>query len=360
MDSFSINSAQGPYTVFFDKGLSGLAAKLLVVPGSLVVIDCAVHDRFGAQLAEVLARTPHFIVQTSEDEKTLEGCSRVLTFLQANNASRQTQIIAIGGGIVQDIVTFCAHVYYRGLNWTYVPTTLLAMADSCIGAKASINFNGFKNQLGVFHSPSAVRICLAFADTLPVDEIRSGYGEIVKLHLVASGEHFARLSNAISSDGWRSPRLEQFVFDSLKTKKSIIEIDEFDNGVRRTLNFGHTFGHALESVTNHGIPHGIGVVWGMDVVNFISMRRGFLSAGDYATLHNFFRTFFGWRLPAEINMETLLSATQRDKKNRDGKLNLVLMTAPGKLDVVPQEYGGQLSSWLSEYLASQNYLSHGN
>jgi 3-dehydroquinate synthase len=352
LDPLAIKSAQGVYPVVFDATIVDLCEALAAQPRSLVIIDRKVAGLYREALAPLLAGRPVHEVDATEDEKTLEGCTRALKFMQANNASRQSRVVAIGGGIVQDITTFCAHVYYRGVKWVYVPTTLLGMADSCIGAKASINFNGFKNQLGVFHSPAEVRICLEFLETLPDIELASGYGEIVKLHLVGSREQFADLSKTLNAQGWRNDRLAEFIRASLSIKKAVIEVDEFDDGVRRILNFGHTFGHALEAVTDHGIPHGLAVAWGMDLCNYIALRRGLLGEEDFSEIHRLLELRFPHTLKRPIDARALLSATLRDKKIRDNRLTLILLKEPGTLEIVPQDYGADLESWVGSYLAN--------
>jgi len=357
LESFSVKSAQGVYSVDFDASLERLVQVLTGLPGAVVLIDGNVAHHYRGVLTPLLSTRPTLEIEATEEEKTLEGCARALTFLQVNNATRQTQVIAIGGGILQDIATFCTHVYYRGLKWTYVPTTLLGMADSCIGAKASINFNGYKNQLGVFHSPAAVRICLGFLATLPEVEIRSGYGEIVKLHLAGSRAQFTGLAHTIMAEGWRSARLGEFVRTSLMIKKAVIEVDEFDDGVRRTLNYGHTFGHALESISHHGIPHGLAVAWGMDLINHIAVQKGLLAPADFAEIHALLLARFAWKLPEPIDATALIAATRRDKKSKDGKLTLVLPRAPGALEIVAQDYTPELESWVRHYLSNLSIVT---
>jgi len=215
-----------------------------------------------------------------------------LTFLQQHDCNKQSVVIAVGGGILQDIVAFAAHVYYRGLKWHFVPTTLLSMADSCIGAKSSINFNGFKNQLGSFHSPARVYIVDQFVRTLSDDEVRSGYGEIFKLFLIGSRDLFGRLKEAVAQDGFRNPSLPEFIYESLRVKQAIIEVDEYETGPRRILNYGHTFGHALEGLTHYEVPHGLAVVWGLDLVNWLAHRAGLLSREDFDDIHEFAARYF--------------------------------------------------------------------
>jgi 3-dehydroquinate synthase len=358
MEPLSIKSAQGVYPVSFDSTVAGLCGDLAQEIHSVVLIDRNVARLYAKDLAPLLAGRPVHEVSATEDEKTLDGCSRALEFLVLNNASRQTAVVAIGGGILQDIATFCAHVYFRGLKWSYVPTTLLGMADSCIGAKASINFKGFKNQLGVFHSPAAVRICLEFLRTLPDLELCSGYGEIVKLHLVGSRDKFEALASAVTRDGWRSAQLPGFVRESLTIKKAIIEVDEFDRGLRRILNYGHTFGHALESVTDHGIPHGVAVAWGMDLCNLIAVKRGILGEADFRQIHRLLAERFAFALRGAIDASALIDATRRDKKVRDNRLTLILLKEPGSLEIHAQDYGAELEDWVRYYLANLSIVKH--
>src|SRR5436190_20932865 len=162
MKRLVIKSGQGNYEVEFLEDVSGLVCLLKAAQKAVVIVDQNVAKLYPEQLSTLTGSLPTLAVPATEDEKTLEGVTRALTFLQKNDCNKQSVIIAIGGGIIQDIVAFAAHVYYRGLKWYFVPTTLLSMADSCIGAKSSINFNGFKNQLGSFHAPARVFICDQF------------------------------------------------------------------------------------------------------------------------------------------------------------------------------------------------------
>lgn len=357
MKPLEIHSSQGVYPVRFLADLTALGRELASVPRALAVIDRKVaraYPDFTAGLAEAM---PVHEVEATEEEKTLEGCARVLGFLQANNATRQTRLLAVGGGIVQDIATLCAHLYYRGIAWHYYPTTLLGMADSCIGAKASINFNSFKNQLGVFHSPASVGICTRFLDSLPEIELRSGWGEIVKLHLAGSRADFTAAAEALRAGGWRTPRLPELIHSSLRIKQAVIEVDEFDNGIRRTLNYGHTFGHALEAVSHHAIPHGLAVAWGMDLINFLAVRRGWLAEPDYAAIHGLLCEYFGWRLPVTVTADQLLDTTRRDKKVRDGRLNLAILRQPGQLVIEAQAYDAGLAADLAAYLEGPSIVA---
>ncbi len=350
MASFTIKAGQGDYTVDFVASLSALIEILQSIPRAVLVIDRRVKTLYYEVLTPLTTTRPVIELDATEDEKSFVGVTRVLNFLQQSNATRQTNLVVIGGGIIQDIASFAAHVYYRGLKWTFVPTTLLAMGDSCIGAKVAINFNGFKNQLGFFHAPGRVLICTSFLDTLSDVDVRSGYGEIVKLALTGSAELFEQVRTTVENSGFRNPQIAALIYQSLNVKKSVIEIDEYETDLRRILNYGHTFGHALEGYTDYEIPHGVGVAWGVDVVNWIAYRRGLLSEADYAKIHAFLAQYFRFQITRAVQAADLIAWSRRDKKVADGRLNLILLERPGSLKIVPVEYDASLEAAIAEYL----------
>ena len=357
--TLTIHSGQGDYHVDFLEALPPLLEALVATANSLVLIDEQVAKIYAEQLAPLLQGRPCLAIPATEDEKTLTGVTRVLDFLQKNNATKQTTLIVIGGGIIQDIAAFSAHVYYRGLRWIFVPTTLLAMCDSCIGAKSSINHNGFKNQLGAFYSPNRVLVCLPFLNSLSPAEIISGYGEILKLLLTGSAEQFAFLRDAVEKDGLLNPHLSRLIHESLRVKQRVIEIDEYEKDLRRILNFGHTFGHALEALTHHAIPHGKAVAWGVDLVNFLAVERGLLDRAEYDSIHAFILKYFAHHLPHPVSARELIDFTRRDKKVADGKVNLILLRQPGELKIVPTVYDDRLQQEIETYLAHSQILTWG-
>jgi 3-dehydroquinate synthase len=355
--SLPIKSGQGDYQVDFPATLADLTGALLAVPRAVVVADRHLAGLYADALAPLLSTRPVLLLDATEEVKTPAGVVRAWEFFQQADATKQTAVIVIGGGIIQDIGQFAAHNYYRGLRWHYVPTTLLGMADSCIGAKCGINLGAFKNQLGVFHSPARVLICLKFLDTLADTEVRSGYGEILKL-LLTRGDPglFAGLRDEVNARGFRNPRLAEFIRQSLEVKKGVIEEDEYERDLRRILNYGHTFGHALEAITHHAIPHGMAVAWGVDLANYLSLRAGLLPERDFHEIHAFIAAHWGWRLPHPVGAEELVAGTQRDKKIVDGRINLILCERPGALRIVPRSYDAGLLEDVDGYLKNYNVI----
>jgi 3-dehydroquinate synthase len=348
--ALTIQSGDGAYSVHYVDTLDLLVERLISVPHGLVIVDELVDRLYREQLAPLRNAFPYYTAVASEDEKTLDGVARLVTFLQAHDANRQTQLIAVGGGIMQDIATFTSRVYYRGISLLLVPTTLLAMADSCIGAKSAINFGAYKNQLGVFRSPSQVFVCRRFLDSLADEELRSGYGEILKLAITGSISEYETVETVVRADGLRNDHLPGLIDMALRVKKSIIEVDEYESGLRKTLNYGHTFGHALEAITDHAVPHGSAVAWGLDLANFIAYQRGTLSREWFERIHAFVLETFEFGYPEGVTAAALIDASRRDKKNVDGKLTMILLRKPGELQIQSVPFDNELERKVARFL----------
>lgn len=204
-------------------------------------------------------------IHAREDLKTLDTVGILVEQLRKHGATRGTRITAAGGGIIQDVTTFAASCYMRGIGWDYVPTTLLGMVDSCIGGKSSINVGSYKNIVGNFFPPDVVWVDTRFCSTLSSTQVVEGICEAVKICYASRGDAFERyLALTASGDFLHDQALLANVIGlTLSTKKAFIEEDEFDNGIRLLLNFGHTFGHALEGASGYRISHGIAVGLGM-------------------------------------------------------------------------------------------------
>jgi len=293
---------------------------------------------------------PVLEIDATETEKSLPGVERVLEFFQKTGCAKSSLVVAVGGGITQDIVAFAAHMYHRGLRWAFVPTTLLAMADSCIGAKCGLNWHDAKNQLGVFYAPSRVLVCTKFLGTLSEADIRSGHGEIFKLSLIGSAEFFAAYEARVDREGLGRSDMETLIHDSLGVKKRVIEQDEYETDMRRILNYGHTFGHALEAVTGYAVPHGLAVVWGLDLANRIAFRKGILSKPEFDSIHAFVERRFAVRLERPVSAADLIQGARRDKKACGNKVNLVLLERPGSLQIVPTVLDDGLAQIVAEHL----------
>ena len=254
MFNLEISSSNSNYKINISKDLVSN-----VSPKSIIIAD--------NNLKKYFSNFPNVVfVESIEQNKTLKSCEELILSLSELGLKKSDSIIAVGGGLIQDLATLTASIYMRGIKWHYYPTTLMAMADSCIGGKSSINVLNKKNIVGNFYPPTSVEIDLNFLSTLSSEAIASGLCEAIKI-CFAKGKSdfvdFCSINQNISSYQTDLPNLGSLIFKSLNSKKWFVEVDEFDQKERKLLNFGHTFGHALESATNFSIPHGIAIGIGM-------------------------------------------------------------------------------------------------
>jgi len=238
-------------------------------------------------------------------------------------------LVAIGGGVIQDITCFIAAVLLRGVDWHFHPTTLLAQADSCIGSKSSINVGPYKNVVGTYTPPVQIWLSPQVLATLPETEIRSGIGEMLKVHMIAGPREFDRIAADYAAIVADSAVMRTYILRSLEIKKGIIEQDEFDRGVRNVMNLGHSFGHAIESATDFGIPHGIAVTIGIDMANFTAVRLGLMGEAHFRRMHPTLAANYRNYEQTPVPIDRFLAAIGKDKKNTDAKLGLILPNAEG-------------------------------
>jgi len=277
-------------------------------------------------------------LDVSEHTKSFENLSVILDALPVG-FNKNNKLIAIGGGITQDAVSFVSSMLFRGIKWVFFPTTLLSQGDSCIGGKTSINYKNSKNQLGGFYPPDQIFLNPDFINTLPHKDITSGLGEMLHFYLTSSQEDYKYFLD-------NKDNLELLIKRCLKIKKHFIEIDEFDKGKRLLLNYGHTFGHAIEGVTNYNIPHGIAVSLGMDIANFISWKLGYLSEKDYLDIKKTLKEIYGtYKVPTPAEMIPFL---KRDKKNTTTKLTCILTKGPGSMFLHQLSYS-EVLNFIKEY-----------
>lgn len=346
-----VQSHAGPYRVVFEDG--ALAALGREPPDDAhVVVDRRVAELYAAELAQVLAATSTLVIEATEDAKSLERLPDYIEHLVGHGIRRGHVLVAVGGGIVQDIVAFLAATLLRGLEWRFYPTTLLAQADSCIGSKSSINARGVKNILGTYTPPAEVVVDASLLATLTDVDLRSGIGEILKVHAIDGPETFDALAQDYARLIADRDVLARSIVRALEIKRRIIEEDEFDTGPRLVMNYGHSFGHAIEAATEFGIPHGIAVTIGMDMANHVSARLGVGTPAHHGRMHPTLVANYAGFERREIPFDSFLTAIARDKKNVGAALRLVLPDAEGRigLHVVPNDDAFRAAA--GEYLES--------
>lgn len=325
----NVQSKIKDYTLLFTENFSFLEDLSKCTP-RIVIIDENVYKCYSSQLDRFFSLDEIVLFKAVESHKNIQSalalCDKIMSF----SAKKNMTIISFGGGITQDVTGFLASILYRGINWIFVPTTLLAQSDSCMGSKTSLNYEHFKNLLGSFYPPSKVYIDVSFTNTLSDMDFYSGIGEIVKLYLMGGEKYLNSISDKIkvlTKDRGNNSVLLELVKNSLSIKYSYIKDDEFDLGRRNLLNYGHCFGHALESSSDYQIPHGTAVVIGIIFANIVAVKRGLLSAQvARRLLENVLLPCI--KCPLEISFfqkEMILSAMKMDKKRIGSDLPLIVL-----------------------------------
>lgn len=331
MSDLVIASHKGPYGVTFaEDGLERLDAA--VPAGAHVIVDARVAELYSDRMRNILSGPSVLRIEATEANKSLERFPAYVDHLVGRSLRRDQPLIAVGGGIIQDITCFLAATMLRGVSWHFYPTTLLAQCDSCIGSKSSINCGEAKNILGTFTPPNQVVISTRFLDTLDERDVRSGVGEMLKVHAIAGPEAFAGFASGYDAMFTERAAMVAAIRRSLEIKKAVIEVDEFDTGPRLVFNYGHSFGHAMEAATDFAIPHGIAVTIGMDMANWISAELGIGTRDHWAAGHGVlkknYRGFEGFPVP----VDRVLAALAKDKKNTgSGSVTLILPDAQGRV-----------------------------
>jgi 3-dehydroquinate synthase len=271
-------------------------------------------------------------ISSGEENKNLENCAHIWQKLTEKEADRNSLLINLGGGMVTDIGGFAASTYKRGISYINIPTTLLGMTDASIGGKTGINFQHFKNQLGLFSAPELIIISPKFLKSLPFRELISGFAEVIKYALIADKNLWEELQDFDSGSGknWQS-----IIEKCVTIKQKITVEDPFEKGLRKILNFGHTIGHALESYSIEKDPgksllHGEAIALGMIAETYLSQFKNNLSSAELQLITTYFRNIFRSFSITENEYEKLISLMRNDKKNKRNEIRFALLEKIGK------------------------------
>lgn len=323
----TIKSRLGDYQVRFHEGY-GFLKDILAKPNTVLVIDRKVFDGYKGRLGFLEGVENKYLFDAREENKTLEQASAIVKWIIDNSAAKKNvNYVSVGGGITQDVSGFVASTLYRGVPWTFVPTTLLAQCDSCIGGKTSINFGHAKNLLGTFYPPREVHINADFVNTLSALDRQSGFGEVAKFLLMDAYESdfdISKVRAKLEAAEANTNAVASIVSNSLQVKRNFMENDEFDRGRRNLLNYGHCFGHALEAASDYYVPHGVAVAIGMAFANFGAAIRGFLPQAKVDEINAVIRPLIKQsQREQDYRAESLLANMKKDKKRVGVGLPLV-------------------------------------
>jgi 3-dehydroquinate synthase len=335
MISLVVDLGDRSYPIFIGSGLmSGSSlAEYLVGSQTLVVTNETIAPLYLDRLLSALPEgAEKLIIEDGEQFKTLDTFEKIVTRLLESGFSRNCNLVALGGGVVGDVTGFVAASYQRGVNFIQVPTTLLAQVDSSVGGKTAVNHPLGKNMIGAFYQPSCVLIDTDTLETLPEREFAAGLAEVIKYGLIRDRQFFDWLGENLDSVLCRDKEALAYIIEnSCNNKAEVVSEDETEAGVRALLNLGHTFGHAIEAFQNYRqLLHGEAVAIGMVMASRLSCLQGNLDQTDVSTIIDLLgRAGLPTCCPADMQAEDFMDKMKVDKKNRDGKLRLVLMHSVG-------------------------------
>lgn len=327
------------YDIVFSTDFEDLTAELRALSIEnrkvCVVTDSHVKSLYGEEIITLLTgkcrKNVIFSFAAGEENKTLDTVKSIYTFLIEEKFDRKDLLIALGGGVVGDITGYTAATYLRGIDFVQIPTTLLSQADSSIGGKTGVDFDGYKNMVGAFYMPKLVYMNVSTLKTLEDRQFYSGFAEVMKHGLIKDGAFYEWLIENMYEICDREPEtLLEMVQRSCMVKKLVVEKDPTEKGDRALLNFGHTIGHAIEKYKNFSLTHGECVALGAVAAAFISWKHEWLSMEEYYEIRDMFVPFYLPISIEDIDPAEILKLTKSDKKMEDGQIKFVLLKKVGK------------------------------
>ena len=340
MPTFRVETPHGCYNAVVERGVAGRVGEYIPrKAGKVFVVSTEdVWRHQGHTIAGGLEKVAHEVLHLpgGEENKRLAPLENLAEEMVQRGADRTSLVVAFGGGIVNDMAGFLAAIFMRGVPVVQVPTTLLAQVDAAVGGKTGVNLRSGKNLIGSFHQPLAVLIDPAVLATLPEREYRAGLYEILKAGVIREAELFRFLTDRAADVLARShDAVDTIVAESVRMKAEVVSADEREGGLRRILNFGHTFGHALEAETEYRrFLHGEAVAFGMRAAVYLAETSGYLSTEDSVEILGLIRLYGPIPSLAGIPAERLLARLAHDKKTVQGNVHFVLPVRIGEVQVV--------------------------
>ena len=335
-----VSTASRAYDVHVGAGLLEQLGPLMDEVGAtnqrFVISSHTVWRVHGHLVERAVGPSEHILIPDGERSKTTQTVGRIYNALIQSTADRASTIIAVGGGVVGDVVGFAAATYLRGVRLVHVPTTLLAQVDSAIGGKVGVNHPLGKNLIGAFHQPMVVVADPVFLDSLPRREFRAGLYEVVKYGMIRDRGLFERVRQDLAAIfACDNAALVPIIAASCRIKAAVVSEDEKEGNLRRILNFGHTAGHAIEAATRYRrFRHGEAIAYGMLIVADLAVRRGSLPKNDRAALAQLIAQLGPLPSISDLSAKTLVEIMGRDKKVMKGRLHVVLPTSIGTTEIV--------------------------
>lgn len=292
-------------------------------------------------------------IPSGELNKTLDTCSRIWEQLTTAHFDRKALLINLGGGVIGDMGGFCAATYKRGITFINLPTTLLSQVDASVGGKLGIDFQGYKNHIGLFQEPEQVLVYPPFIKTLSAEELRSGFAEVIKHSLIRDAAYWPKVKQqGLSVNDWSA-----HIAHSIKIKSTVVDADFKEGGLRKILNYGHTIGHAVESFyleTDRRLLHGEAIAIGMIAENYLSVKYCGLPEEQAEEVNRFLLDIYGYREINEQDEAAIVGLSLQDKKNEGGTVKASLLKQIGEATFDIPVTGADVREGLSFYREQKN------
>ena len=344
MRTLNVNLEDRSYPIYIGSDVSldnKLYSKHIKTKKIALITNEQIADLYLSEITQTLKAfdLKTLILPEGETEKNLETVGKAVEFLSDNGIDRDSSIIAFGGGVIGDITGFVASSYMRGIKFLQVPTTLLAQVDSSVGGKTGVNISTGKNLIGAFYQPSAVIADIRYLNTLEPNRFSEGLAEVIKYGLIRDEDFFAWLGNNTDRILALEPEVMAHLIERCcQIKAEIVSEDEREGSVRAILNYGHTFGHAIESLTDYSVyTHGEAVSIGMVMAASMSERMGMLSQEDKKDITSLLESVNLPTKKPDLNINDFLESMKRDKKVQDGEIRLILLESIGKA-IISNDY----------------------
>ncbi len=327
------------YPVYTGSGTFGQIEQMLEkhkMPSRILAVTDANIIKYQKEALQLLLNSTKFRVEllsfaASEEKKSLASAEKIYKALQKRGYGRDSAIIAIGGGITGDVAAFAASTYMRGIKFVNVPTSLLAMVDSSVGGKTGVNFNNAKNFIGTFYQPEFVFIDTKMLDTLEPESIYAGFGELYKTSYLAGKKMFPLVEDAMAEVFYGNySTVEKAICEAVRFKAGVVVKDEKETGLRKILNLGHTYAHALEAETDYFVKHGLAVIAGLAFALYLSRRKGIMTEEAFNENIKRIEPFRNILVFPKADPEKIYLSMSGDKKNREGKIKFVLLKDAGE------------------------------
>lgn len=341
MPTLNLDLGSRSYPIYIDSGLfnnESLFANHIRSKRVCIITNTIVAPLYLEKIKTKLSKfeLDEVILPDGEAEKSLKNFEKIMSHLLKNEHGRDTTLIALGGGVIGDIVGFAAACYQRGIDFIQVPTTVLSQVDSSVGGKTAVNHPLGKNMIGAFYQPKAVIIDIESLVTLPVREFNAGMAEVIKYGILGDYDFFVWLESNIETIKSGDHRiLAQMIEKCCQCKADIVANDETEAGVRALLNLGHTFGHAIEAEQGYGNwLHGEAVATGMVLAGKLAVAMNLLEVSELCRIEALIKAFdLPLQAPKNMSCDDFVRHMRRDKKNIGGKLRFIVPTAIGKSEI---------------------------